>query len=197
MPAKTAALFRRRASGPPTLRVSNPGGEWLKENQEACREGGKNQFGCPKVWGPVTASFKGNVLMPVSLIQHIPGMRGEQHNVRPNTIAWMTENMGQSGRLPQMDGGDYAPFIMVDIDGNSWVSEGNHRIMTAVRLGWHYLPVEIRYFSGGEQDRTGIMAPRKVIQRHQEAERLGYNMENYSLKDPLDVKNQKQPPEEP
>lgn len=48
-------------------------------------------------------------------------------------------------------GKEHIPFIMVDYSGQPWVNEGNHRIMAAKKLGWKYLPTEVRYFAGGEE----------------------------------------------
>jgi len=47
-------------------------------------------------------------------------------------------------------------------DGSAWVNEGNHRIMAAAELGWETLPVEIRYFDGGERAKSGAMYPGKL-----------------------------------
>jgi hypothetical protein len=74
--------------------------------------------------------------------------------------------MEETGKLPLSDpddpaSGEYAPFITVGYDGVPWVSEGNHRIMAAKALGWKTLPVELRYFDGGERT-EGLLSPEKV-----------------------------------
>jgi hypothetical protein len=51
---------------------------------------------------------------------------------------------------------------MVAYNGEAWVNEGNHRIMAAYRLNWPDMPVEIRYFDGGERIESGPMAPGKI-----------------------------------
>lgn len=43
-----------------------------------------------------------------------------------------------------------------------WVNEGNHRIMAAYRLNWQDMPIEIRYFDGGERIKDGPMYPGKI-----------------------------------
>ena len=39
---------------------------------------------------------------------------------------------------------------------------GNHRIMAAAELGWRELPVEIKYFDGGERIESGPLHPSKI-----------------------------------
>lgn len=50
-------------------------------------------------------------------------------------------------------------------DGSAWASEGNHRIMAAAQLGWEFMPVEVRYFDGGELV-DGLLNPSAVIAYH-------------------------------
>ena len=71
-------------------------------------------------------------------------------------------------------GKQYCPFIMVDRDGEPWVNEGNHRIMAAVKLGWKCLPVEVRYFTGGE-DLATAFAPKKLLQLDSAIQTRGYS----------------------
>jgi hypothetical protein len=51
---------------------------------------------------------------------------------------------------------------MVAYNGEAWVNEGNHRIMAAAKLGWSELPVEIKYFDGGEWIEDGPLYPPKI-----------------------------------
>jgi len=55
-----------------------------------------------------------------------------------------------------------AKYVMVAYNDEAWVNEGNHRIMAAFRLGWKKMPVEIKYFDGGERVQDGIMYPGKI-----------------------------------
>ena len=78
--------------------------------------------------------------------------------------------MEKTGKLPlTKQGEEYAPFVMVAYNGEAWVNEGNHRIMAAYRLGWKKMPIEIKYFDGGERVESdpinkyaGIMYPGKI-----------------------------------
>jgi len=136
----------------PKLRIDNPGGDWLQGKIDYAKEKGPNKFGMPYM-STVTGTFNGYVQIPVSILKNIPGARGEQQYVRQDSLDWLTNYMKTNNKLPPMsddNDSEYAPFIMVGYDGTPWVNEGNHRIMAAAKLGWKSLPVEIRYFDGGE-----------------------------------------------
>ena len=110
----------------------------------------------------LVAFFATNSLMAqTDLLKRIPGARSEQSNVRHDDLKAIMHIMQTTGRLPQHNGRDYLPFIVVTYDGRPWVSEGNHRIMAAAKLGWDSLPVEIKYFEGGERVH-GPLHPAKI-----------------------------------
>ena len=136
----------------PTLHLDNPGGKWQEGEQSMSRESGTTEFGAPSRFGSVTASFSAPVNLPVDMLADVRGMRGEQKNVRHDDLAYLVNLMKTTGKLPDgsRPGREYAPFITIDYSGTPWVSEGNHRIMAAKKLGWNYLPTEVRYFAGGE-----------------------------------------------
>jgi hypothetical protein len=85
--------------------------------------------------------------------------------------------MGTNNHLPVENGRQYNPFITVDMNGNAWVSEGNHRIKAARKLNWHYLPVEIRYYAGGEKA-FGVLAPSQAKQYDSRALAEGFLPDN-------------------
>ena len=58
----------------------------------------------------------------------------------------------------------HLPFIQVDQEGRAWVSEGNHRIMEAMRRGQKNLDIEIKWFNGGEQVK-GPWSPEALLAR--------------------------------
>jgi hypothetical protein len=149
----------------PKLSVDNPGGDWLARKIKYAEEKGRNEYGAPHL-GDVTASFREKVNLPVDLLATFKGRRGEQGQVREKDLARLKKHMEETGKLPLSDpddpaSGEYAPFITVGYDGVPWVSEGNHRIMAAKALGWKTLPVELRYFDGGERT-EGLLSPEKV-----------------------------------
>jgi len=144
------------------LSVDNPHGSWLEGKKEYSSEAGMNKFGTPNRIGTVTGRYDVEQNIPLSVLRGIKGMRGEQDNVRADSIDWLTKNMQETGKLPLADNGkEYAPFITVDQRGIPYVHEGNHRIMVADQLGWDSLPVEIKYFNGGEE-MAGILSPQSI-----------------------------------
>jgi hypothetical protein len=148
-----------------TLRTDVPNTDWLQDKQEYAQRRGLDRWGVPYM-GSTTAWFTGTVQVPVSILKHIPGMRQEQQNVRADDLAWLTDHMKKTGKLPLVgepgSEHEYAPFVMVAHDGSAWVNEGNHRIMAAAALGWKSLPVEVKYFDGGEQVKSGAMYPGRI-----------------------------------
>lgn len=145
-----------------TLSSDIPNEEWLEDAVSYAIKKGKNEFGVPYM-GKWTGNFVGGLpKVPVSILKRLKGMRGEQENVRHADLAAIKKIMQDTGKLPLVNGKEYAPFVMVAWDGSAWVNEGNHRIMAAAELGWDSLPVEIRYFDGGER-MPGPLEPRKII----------------------------------
>jgi hypothetical protein len=145
-----------------TFRTDVPSEHWLEGKQEYAQRRGLDRWGVPYM-GSTTAWFTDDVQVPVDVLKRIPGMRAEQSNVRKTDLEWLVNYMKEKGHLPLTDSGkEYAPFVMVAHDGSAWVNEGNHRIMAAAELGWETLPVEIRYFDGGERAKSGAMYPGKL-----------------------------------
>lgn len=144
------------------LRVDVPNEAWLQSKIDYAQSRPRNSYDVPYM-GTVTAYVQGTVRVPVDTLKRLPGMRGEQKNVRHDDLRAIMKIMQDTGKLPLTDRGEeYAPFIVVAYNGEAWVNEGNHRIMAAAELGWSDLPVEIRYFDGGERVRSGPMYPAKI-----------------------------------
>jgi hypothetical protein len=148
-----------------TLSVDVPNEAWLQDKIDYARSKGRNSFGVPYM-GSTTASVRGAPpRVRVMRLASLPGMRGEQTNVRRNDLKWLMDYMEKTGKLPPMGSSpdqEYLPYIMVAYNGEAWVNEGNHRIMAAYRLNWQDMPIEIRYFDGGERIESGAMAPGKI-----------------------------------
>jgi len=143
------------------LRVDVPNEEWLQRKIEYAKSRGRDSWGVP-YRGTSTAYIDG-VMLPVSLLKNLPGMRAEQQNVRQEDLEAITKIMRDTGKLPLgRSGEEYLPFINVAYNGEAWVNEGNHRIMAAARLGWDRMPVELRYFDGGERIKSGPLYPKKI-----------------------------------
>ena len=147
------------------LSVDVPNEEWLQDKIDYAKRKGRNSYGVPYM-GSTTASVRGTPpRVRVMRLASLPGMRNEQTNVRRDDLKWLMDYMEKTGKLPPMGNNpneEYLPYIMVAYNGEAWVNEGNHRIMAAYRLNWQDMPVEIRYFDGGERIATGPMAPGKI-----------------------------------
>lgn len=145
-----------------SLRVDVPNDTWLQSKIEYAQDRGRNRFGAPYM-GSTTAWSTEPVVLPVSLLKTIPGLRGEQQNVRKDDLEAIMRIMRDTGRLPLTDSGEeYAPFIQVAYNGEPWVNEGNHRIMAAAALGFESLPVELKYYDGGERIKSGPLYPGRI-----------------------------------
>lgn len=139
-----------------------PNDDWLNSKVSYAKERGRDRFGVPYM-GSTTGYLNGPIRLPVNLLKHLPGMRGEQSNVRYDDLKAIMKIMKDTGKLPLTDSGkEYAPFVVVAHNGEAWVSEGNHRIMAADKLGWDTLPVELKYFDGGERIKSGPLHPSKI-----------------------------------
>jgi GNAT superfamily N-acetyltransferase len=146
------------------LSVDVPNEEWLQDKIDYAKSKGRNSYGVPYM-GSTTASVRGTPpRVRVMRLASLPGMRNEQTNVRKDDLKWLMDYMDKNKRLPPANdpNEEYLPYIMVAYNGEAWVNEGNHRIMAAYRLNWQDMPVEIRYFDGGERIATGPMAPGKI-----------------------------------
>lgn len=143
------------------LRTDVPDEDWLERQIDYAKSKGRNRFGVPFMKS-VTAYIREGVTLPVKLLASLPGARGEQNNVRHKDLEAIVSIMKDTGKLPIVDGYEYKPFITVAYDGSAWVNEGNHRIMAAEKLGWNELPVELRYFDGGERIKSGALYPSKI-----------------------------------
>ena len=146
------------------LSVDVPNEEWLQDKINYAKSKGRNSFGVPYM-GSTTASVRGTPpRVRVMRLASLPGMRNEQTNVRKADLKWLMDYMDKNKRLPPANdpNEEYLPYIMVAYNGEAWVNEGNHRIMAAYRLNWQDMPIEIRYFDGGERIATGPMAPGKI-----------------------------------
>lgn len=145
-----------------------PNDRWLQEQIDYAKERGLDRFGSPYL-GKVTGHFDGHVNLPLSLLAGLKGQRDEQNNVRDRDLSAIKEIMQTTGRLPlQKNGEEYVPFVVVAHDGAVRINEGNHRIMAAAELGWASLPIEIRYYDGGQRAENGPLHPSKVAKYDQE-----------------------------
>ena len=144
------------------LSIDVPNEQWLQDKIDYAKSKGRDEWGAP-FFGTTTAYVRPNPQVSVVRLELLKGMRNEQNNVRKTDLEWLMAYMEKTGKLPpDPHGNEYAPYVMVAYNGEAWVNEGNHRIMAAFRLGWKKMPIEIKYFDGGERVESGIMYPGKI-----------------------------------
>jgi hypothetical protein len=152
-----------------------PNESWLQGKINYAQKSPRNEFGVPKM-SSVTGYFKDPVMVPARWLEGAKGQRGEENNVRKGDLEAIRKIIRETGKFPLTeDGKEYVPYIEIGYDGKPWISEGNHRIMAAIAEGLEYIPVELRYFDGGQR-RAGKWAPENVKEitdrREAEAPRL-------------------------
>jgi len=120
----------------------NPGGDWLKGEQEMARAG--------KINGSVTAETR-NVPVDVGRLVGLPGANNE-HLLIPDSehsskrVKSLAKKMRQDGYK-----GDEGVLVWVYVDGEAKIAEGNHRIRAAKLAGLESVPVQFRWFAGSEE----------------------------------------------
>ena len=136
---------------PPAFREDIPDEDWLRDQVKYASGAGRNTFGVPRM-SKITGSFSDSIMVPTELATAAPGQRGEQSNVRTQSVDAIRKILCETGRMPtDANGNEDAPYIEVGYDGKPWVREGNHRIMAAAAEGWEYIPAQVRYFDGGQR----------------------------------------------
>jgi hypothetical protein len=145
------------------FREDIPNEQWLNEKIDYAKNSSRNKFGVPKM-SSITGVFNTPVLIPSRWFKDVKGERGEQQNVRQDDFDAIRKIIKDTGKFPLMENGkEYLPYIEIGYDGKPWISEGNHRIMAAMSEGMEYIPVEIKYFDGGQR-RAGKWSPDNLIE---------------------------------
>jgi hypothetical protein len=143
------------------FREDIPNENWLQGKIDYAQRSPRNEFGVPKM-SSVTGSFKAPVMVPTRWFKDAKGQRGEEKNVRQKDLEAIRKIIRDTGKFPLNDDGtEYVPYVEIGYDGKPWVSEGNHRIMAAIAEGLEYMPIELRYFDGGQR-RAGKFAPENI-----------------------------------
>jgi len=161
-PIKSKGIVSRKIDEA-KLSIDVPNEDWLQDKIDYAKSKGRNSYGVPH-FGSTTAYVPGTPpRVRVMRLASLPGMKNEQLNVRKSDLKSLMDYMETHKKLPPgRDGEEYLPYIMVAYNGEAWVNEGNHRIMAAYRLNWQDMPIEIRYFDGGERIESGPMYPGKI-----------------------------------
>lgn len=166
---------------PLRLKIDNPGGRWLEDKKEYTESSGKRPSGRYNILGSTTGWYNREAFIPISVLSKIPGTNQEQENIRVSSLEYLIDYMDKKGKLPDAEWhqfNEYAPMIVIDQEGVPYVNEGNHRIMAANKIGFKMLPVEIKYFNGGESV-PGILSPEKVKDYDSKMQSLGFGFGKY------------------
>jgi hypothetical protein len=113
----------------------NPMGEWLEHERKMAKSS--------KWGGSVTAGFHDLMQIPTKMVYGLKGKQGENRKLSDKDVQELMESIKKYGL-------HNAVFLNVEYDGKVLINEGNRRTLIAHTLGWKYIPVEIRYYAGGE-----------------------------------------------
>jgi len=149
---------QRAAPAMPTLKIDNPGGDWLESKlryaQEA-REGAQpNTYRSTLGTGEgVTGYFTERLRLDPTTLANVAGSVGEErYRPDPNKMRRLRQSIAETGY-------EESPIlIQVREDGVPFVVEGNHRIIEGIESGRPTIPVQINYLRGAE-DVDGPLSP--------------------------------------
>lgn len=127
----------------------NPGGEWLQYEREKAQKG---------YLGSVTGSFKDIFLLPTKMLINLKGKHGEKRKLSSERVQTLLQSIKKYGIHEPI-------FINVEYDGTAVISEGNRRTLIAKTLGLKEVPVEVRYYSGGERVKSSDWFPDKLVKK--------------------------------
>lgn len=144
------------------LMIDNPGGDWEKDKQAYAMQDynpAAEGSGAKGMYGTVTGYYQESIFVPLDLLNSLPGVYNEhlrRNDPDGSKFKAIMQSVEENGFLL-----DHLPFITVNHLGEAYISEGNHRIAVAAALGMDAIPVEIRYFNGGEAA-DGPLHPSKL-----------------------------------
>jgi len=142
----------------PTLKVDNPGGDWLQSKlryAQAAREDAEpNTYRSTLGTGEgVTGYFTEKLRLDPTTLANVAGSVGEErYRPDPTKMSRLRQSITETGY-------EESPIlIQVREDGVPFVVEGNHRIIEGIESGRPTIPVELRYLRGAE-DVEGPLSP--------------------------------------
>lgn len=133
------------------LMIDNPGGDWEANKQEYAMQDynpSAKGSGAKGMYGTVTGYYGSYIFVPVDLLNSLPGVYNEhltRNDPNGDKFRAIMQSVKEHGFLF-----DHVPFVTVNHLGEAYISEGNNRIAVAAAIGLEAIPVEIRYFNGGE-----------------------------------------------
>lgn len=137
----------RGADRPTGYRVDNPGGQWLREQQEEAYNG-KSKTARKGLRGTQTAwaGYDKPLMLPVSDLATLGGVNDEVRLPGDPQFDWLlprVEKDGYTNEDPVM--------VFVNHHGRAYINEGNTRIAVAKQLGVDRIKTWVAWYNGGEQ----------------------------------------------
>lgn len=119
----------------------NPGGSWLEKQQRYAAEDYAKGM---KVNGAITAVAR-DIELPISYLKDLKGLKNEVRKSGEYQYDELIKSVDKEGFRK-----DSPILIGVNYKGEVFVIEGNTRIAVAKAKGIESIPVEVKYFAGGE-----------------------------------------------
>lgn len=139
----------------------------------------------PRNFTSTTAYLSRPALFPVAKLEGVPGLEGEETFNRETSLEYLIPYTQRTGQMPLYEkwNGEKEqtfPFINAWVDGKWYVNEGNHRIKVARMLGWKYIPLEIKWYGGGDiQPHRRGFTPEEVLAFDEQAHREGFSVTDF------------------
>lgn len=149
-----------------------PNENWLKTKQDYADEDAREARKRGRTVGFTPNGFSGTVTaniyvwLPTALVAELPGLNGEhlpgsEQRGRGVKARQLAPSMKHGYSLPK--GGPV--FVVVNHHGEAWIAEGNNRTALALKNQFEEIPVNVRYFNGGERA-DGPMSPERLVKFH-------------------------------
>jgi hypothetical protein len=132
----------------------NPKGDWLagkvRRAEQNIAEGGKG------IVGPTTAYTKQSVMLPIDQLSTLKGAMDEMPRAGQPKYDDLMQSMRSEGFR-----NDSPVLVGVNHRGEPYIVEGNNRVAVAREMGIDKIPVEVRWYNGGE-DASQNWSPQSV-----------------------------------
>lgn len=151
---------------------------WLKIKVNQVIRKGVNDHGVPSM-GTLTAYFSGNlpVLVDIEALAALDSQKNNNQEIKfkndLNAIQAQVKGLSYTNNSHQ------TPCIEVDYSGKPWISSGEALINDAIKKGERSLPVEVRYFDGGERF-DSLWAPEIILDRQKTHQAITASNDDYA-----------------
>lgn len=123
--------------------IDNPEGYWLKETREKALN---RKYGI----STPTAGFHKKIEVPMIYLNLFleGGLENEQEKYDLNTPKVI--ELAEKIKNNVFDLKEHSPFLIINQEGDAYLSEGNRRYLAAKRLDMNYIPLEVNYRTSKE-----------------------------------------------